>query len=197
MAMLAKAREAMGGAAKLAAVKDMTQVDTMQLDAAAGGLKATQTDQWIAPDKYRQDNVLAFGKVATYSDSKAGWMATPQGVQNAPEPQLKQIQFETFRIWFRLMLSEKAAALPDGKVQISDNEGHDVIMTFDPATGLPATESYTGNITETYSDWQETNGIKLPRKNTLTREGHHYADVTVTEISLNKGLTEAEISKKP
>jgi hypothetical protein len=202
-AMLAKASEAMGGAQKLAAVKDMTEVDTVQIDPAAGGLKATQTELWVAPDKFRQDNVLPFGKVSTYSDGKTGWIATPQGVQPVPPAQLTQVQFETFRIWFSLLRSENAVAMPDGKVQVSDKTGHSVVLTFDPATGLPATESYpapdnpNGTVTETYSDWSESSGIKLPHKIVLTQDGHHYGDITVSEISLNKGITEELISKKP
>lgn len=187
--LLARAREAMGGAARLASIKDMTQVDTVQLDPAFGGLKATQTVLWLAPDKFRQENILPFGRVTSYSDGKTGWIASPQqGVQPAPPAQLQQVQFETSRIWFSLLRSENVA---------------NVTLTFDPATGLPATESYPapGNpqsiIKETYSDWRESNGIKLPRKIVITQDGKHYGDMTITDITLNKGLTEDQIARKP
>jgi len=207
-ARLAKAREAMGGTAKIAAIKDMTEVNSVQIDPAAGGLKAEQTAYWIAPDQFRQDNVLPFGKVTTYSDGKTGWIATPQGVQAVPAAQLKQVQFETFRIWFSLIQSDldperTVADQGGGKVQISDKAGHLVTLTFDPATGLPATESYpaqgntSATVTETYADWRESNGVKLPRRITLTQEGHHYGDVAVNDVSLNKGLTAEQLSKKP
>jgi zinc protease len=199
-ALVAKAREAMGGTDKIAAIKDLTQSSTIQLDTPPG-MKASQTEQWIAPAQFRQENVLPFGRITTYSDGQTGWAATPQGVVPVPPAQLKQVQFETFRLLFRLVLSDldpgrTVADKGAGKVEISDKAGNSVTLAFDPATGLPAAETY-GPIEEVYSDWQDTNGVKLPRKITMNQSGHHYADVTVSDISLNKGLTVEEISKKP
>ena len=48
-ALLAKMAQAMGGEANLTAIKDMTQKAELDLDPAAGGLKATQTELWISP----------------------------------------------------------------------------------------------------------------------------------------------------
>ena len=206
-ALLAKARDAMGGADKLLAVKDVTQSGTVQLDKAAGGLKVTQTSQWIAPTYYRQEDVLPFGKIITYSDGKSGWASTPKGVVPLPDAQLKQITFEMFRNWPVLMLSDRD---PDrvvtdaggGKVEISDKAGHSLLMTFDAKTGLPESETYSepggqGEVQEAYSDWQETGGIKSPRKVTLLQGGNHYADVMVSSQTVNSGLTVEQISKKP
>jgi zinc protease len=206
-ALLAKAREAMGGADRIAAVKDMTQSGTIQLDPVAGGLKATQTEQWIAPSQFRQDNVLPFGRITTYSDGKTGWAATPQGVVPVPEAQMKQVEFEIFRVWFPLMLSDRdpdrVVADRGGKVEISDKAGRSVLISFDPVTGLPAGETYAapgnpnGAVEEIYSDWIEADGVKLPHRITMNQGGHHYADVTVSDVSLNKNLTVEQLTKKP
>jgi hypothetical protein len=204
--LLATARAAMGGDAVLA-VKDMTEVNAVQIDPAAGGLKADQTSSWIAPDQFRQDNVLSFAKVITYSDGKSGWIATPQGVQTVPPEQLKQVQFETFRIWFSLIQSDlnpdrTVAEIGGGKVEIADKQGHSVVLTFDPKTGLPSSETYPAGppnsfVVETYADWQESKGVKLPRKITLTQDGRHYGDITVKSVLLNEGLKVEQISQKP
>jgi hypothetical protein len=88
-------------------------------------------------------------------------------------------------------------------VEISAQAGYSVVMTFDAGTGLPATETYSqaagpgGVVMEAYADWRESNGVKLPRKITMMQDGHHYLDITVNDISLNKGLTAEQISKKP
>jgi hypothetical protein len=196
------------GGDKLASAKDLTQTATVQLDPAAGGLKVTQTEQWLAPGYFRQENVLPFGKVITYSDGKTGWSATPQGVAPAPEAQLRQIGFETFRMWFSLMQSDQnpertVSGTGDGKVEISDKSGHAVTLTFDPGTGLPATQTYTppanqnGAVEEVYSNWEETGGVKLPRKVTLNQGGKHFGDVTVLSATINQGLLVEQISKKP
>jgi zinc protease len=205
--LLAKARAAMGGD-RLAAVKDLTQSATVQLDPAAGGLKVTQTEQWVAPGFFRQENILPFGKVITYSDGKTGWSATPQGVAPAPPAQVEQISFETFRRWFSLLQSDTDPGRTvndagDGKVEVSDGSGHRVTLTFDPKTGLPASQTYTppgnpnGAVEEIYSNWEETGGVKLPRKMTLRQGGKHFADAAVASAAINQGLTAEQISKKP
>ena len=205
--LLEKARAAMGGD-KLSAVKDMTVASTVQLDQAAGGLKVMQTAQWVAPGHFRQQNILPFGKVTTYSDGKTGWTATPQGVVPAPEAQVQQIAFETFRIWFRLLgnggdSENTVRDIAGGKVEISDKNGHTVTLAFDPKTGLPATETYStagnpnGPVEEVYSGWEETDGVRLPRKITLNQGGKHFADATVSSVRLNQGTTVEQLAKRP
>jgi hypothetical protein len=125
-----------------------------------------------------------------------------------PDAERKQVGFEIFRMWFPLLTS---AADPNrtiqdeanGAIRIADKSGNSVLLTIDPATGLPLSENYseagsTGqDVLETYSDWQETNGIKLPRKITVTQNGKHFADITVTSIAIDQGLTPEQLSKKP
>ena len=206
--LLARMAEAVGGAAKLAAVKDMTQKGDLNLDAAAGGLKASQTEFWIAPNQYREENILPFGKVMTYSDGQTGWVASPQGVAAIPEAERKQVSFEIFRMWFPLLASasdpnRKIEDESNGAIRISDKGGNSVLLTIDPATGLPLSENYSEagsageDVTETYGDWQETNGIKLPHKITITQNGKHFADIKITSVTMNKGLTTEQLSKKP
>jgi zinc protease len=207
-ALLAKARTAMGGTDRIAAIKDLTQSATVQLDPAAGALKVSQTMQWVAPNQFREENVLPFGKITTYSDGKTGWASTPQGVGALPDPQQKQIDMELFRMWPPLLLSDRESGrvVSDqggGKVDISDNAGHSVLIAFDPATGLPASETYAspgnpnGPVEEVYANWTDSGGVKLPRKITLNQGGHHYADVTINDIGVNRGLTAEQLSKKP
>jgi zinc protease len=207
-AMLAKAREAMGGSAKLAGIKDLTQNADVQLDPAAGGIKITQTTEWLAPSHFRQRNVLPFGTITTYSDGKTGWAATPQGVVPIPDVQLRQVAEEMFRLWPSLMLSDANASRTvadagDGKVEISDKDGNSLLLSLDPVTGLPQSETYAspahdGDIQEGFSDWRDAgDGVKFPHKIVLIQAGHHYADATVTSIRINQGLSAQELSKKP
>ncbi|MDE3195446.1 MAG: insulinase family protein [Acidobacteriota bacterium] len=206
--LLARARDAMGGASKLTAIRDLTQTATVQLDPAAGGLKVSQTTQWLTPTHFRQENVLPFGKITTYSDGKTGWAITPQGPAPLPAAQIKQIESETFRLWPSLLLSDRnpKRSVNDtggGKVEIADGTGNSVVLTFDAKTGLPESEAYSeggnpnGAVEEKFSDWRDANGIMLPWKITLTQGGRHYADVTVSNIAVNQHLTEEQISKKP
>ncbi len=206
-ALLARMAAALGGEAKLSAVKDITEKAELSLDPAAGGLKVAQTEFWIASGHYREENVLPFGKVLSYSDGKTGWVSSPQGVTAIPEPELKQVTFEMFRMWFPMLTGANPNRTiqdeANGVIRISDKSGNSVLLSIDPATGLPLSESYaepgsTGqDVTETYADWQETNGVKLPRKVTITQNGKHFADVKVTGVMLDQGLTPEQLSKKP
>jgi outer membrane lipoprotein-sorting protein len=206
-AILAKAQAAIGGADKLAAVQDVTYSANMQLDQSAGGLKVTQTTQWMRPNHFRQENRLPFGNVITYTDGKTGWMATPQGVGQVPDAQMKQAAFEAFRLWPSLLLSDRDAdrtvtEAGPGKVEISDHNGNSVLLTFDATTGLPESETFAapggaGDVTEAFGDWQESGGLKAASKVTLIQGGHHYADITISNVTVNQGLTADQISKKP
>jgi zinc protease len=207
-ALLAKMAAAAGGEAKLAAVKDITQKAELSLDPGAGGLKVSQTESWISSGHYREESVLPFGKVIVYSDGKTGWVSSPQGVMPIPDAERKQVSFEIFRMWFPLLTG---AADPNrtirdeanGAIRISDKSGNSVLLTIDPATGLPLSENYSEagsngqDVLETYGDWQETNGLKLPRKITITQNGKHFADVKVTSVMIDQGLTMEQLSKKP
>jgi hypothetical protein len=76
-------------------------------------------------------------------------------------------------------------------------------LAIDPATGLPLSESYSEagqqgeDVTETYGDWQDTDGVKLPHRITISQNGKHFADVKISSAAINQGLTAEQISKKP
>ena len=207
--LLERAQQAMGGAEKLAGVKDRTYVAEATLENPAG-LKLKITNIFLAPDKVRQEQELPVGKVITYSDAKSGWLATPQGVQPMPGDILKQNQAEVFREMFPLLLSDldpsrTVNAIGENSVEISSPEGFSVKLDFDPATGLPARQTYTGEgqnggpatTSETFSDWRESAGFKMPGKVVQQENGVKVLEVTVTDVKVNTGVTEAELSKRP
>jgi len=207
-ALLAKMAQAMGGEAKLDGIEDITQKAELNLDPSAGGLKAAQTEAWIASGHFREDNVLPMGKVSTYSDGRTGWVSSPQGVAAIPEAERKQIAFELFRMWPSLLASSRDPnrVIEDeanGTVRVSDKAGNTVVLTIDSATGLPLSENYSEagtageDVMETYADWQETAGVKLPRKITISQTGRHFADVKVQSIAIDQGLTPEQLAKKP
>jgi zinc protease len=204
--MLDKLAQAMGGKAAIQSVKDYVETSTMQLDAAAGGIKLSQTQEWLAPGYFRQEGNYPFGKVVVYSDGKSGWMITPQGTRNMGPTELRQVNADLFRNWFTLLESgtnpdRTVNDAGDNKIEISDKEGHSLLLTIDPATGLPSRETFaepgSGTTDETFSDWQAAGGVKLPRKVSIERGGKHFGDETITDIRVNTGLAADQMSKKP
>jgi hypothetical protein len=208
-ALLERAQQAMGGADKLAGVKDWTRSLSMVMEPSAGGMTVKETTRMLGADQFRQDQELPFGKMAVYSDGKTGWLATPQGTMAMPAEILKQAKSEMFRGLGSVMLSTRDAsrtvnAVGPNTVQISTTDGLSVKMDFDPSTGLPATQTYTeagqtgpSEVVETFSDWRETAGIKLPFKIVLQQDGKKAGEATVAEYQFNTGLKAEDLSKKP
>ncbi len=209
-ALLERAQQAMGGADKIAAVKDYSQSADMTMDPSAGGMKIKQQNRWVAPSAFRQDQDLPIGKIIAYTDGKSGWLSLPQGVMPMPPPVLKQAQGEIFREWFSLVLSDRDrsrtvnAAGPNA-VEISTAEGERVRVEFDERTGLPIRQIYKetamggppSEVKETYSDWREVDGIKLPFKVLIEQNGKKSGEAAVSEIKLNTGIKAEELSKRP
>ncbi len=207
--LLQRAQQAMGGAEKLAAVKDATYTAEIALEQTAGGIKIKQVNMYLAPGELRQEQELPFGKIIAYTDGKTGWMSTPQGVQPMPAEVMKQAQGEIFREPYSLLLSDRDAsrtvnAIGENTIEIAGG-GLSVRIDLDPATGLPARQMYTdigsggapAQTTDIFSDWREVAGIKLPFKAIQQENGMKTLEVTVSEFKINSGLTTAELSKRP
>ena len=203
--LLQKLQQAVGGADKLAGVKDMIEVADMQLDASVGGMKMKQTNHWLAPGLFRQEAEGPFGKLTSFTNGKNGWIKSLQGDRALVGPMLKQAQGEIFRSYFHLLISDRD---PDrtvnyagpGIVEISDKSGNSLRLTVDENTGLPLGASYNGPqgpMEEDWSDLRDVNGMKAPFKITMRQGDRKLADVTVQEIKVNTGATEEQLSKRP
>jgi len=123
---------------------------------------------------------------------------------------LRQAQSEMFRRFTGLLLSDREQgrtinAIDDHTVEILGPNGVNARLEFDPSTGLPVKETYQApgvggaptDVAQTFSDWRETGGFKLPFKVLMEQGGKKVADITVSEYKFNTGLTEEEISKRP
>jgi zinc protease len=209
-ALLQRAQAALGGADRLAAVKDTTGTSEVTVQSPDGPMKITQTNRWIAPSYFRQDVTLPFGKMSTYYDGKSGWISSPQGSGPMAPPVLKQAGSEMWRNFFVLILSDRDPARKvnyagDGVVQISDGEGNAVSLQIDEKTGLPVKETFTSagpggapsQVEERFEDWTEAGGIKVPKKVTVNRGGSKFADSNNVDLKINTGLKVEDISRKP
>jgi len=208
--LLERAQQAMGGAERLAAVKDATHKMEIALEPAAGGYKMRQVSTFVAPDQIRQEQETPFGTMKFYSDGNSGWLATPQGVEAMPAGVLKLAKGVIFRQLFTLMLSAGDAsrsvkAVSDHDVKISMADGQSVLVEFDPATGLPARQLYTesgatgspAERVEIFSDWRDAGGIKMPYGAVQLENGIKMLEVTVSEYRLNTGITPQALSQRP
>lgn len=201
--ILARLQQAVGGADKVAAVKDAQMFAQSELTAPQGSLKVEQHLWWLRPSQMRQEQVLPFGKMTVYSDGKAGWMQGPQGTQPMPPQVIAQVRSELLRFPFLMWVSnqdpERTVNSSGTALVVSDKSGQSATLTLDEATGLPAQAVYhlgPNEVKEVYSDWKDVGGIKLPHHTVVYQGDRKAAELTVKEWKLNTGITIEEVSKK-
>src|SRR6202044_3681424 len=107
-ALLARVQQALGGADKLAAVKDLQFHADLEVFTPGASMKVKQTNSFIAPSTVRKNNELHFRKKSVYSDGASGWLAGMQGIQPLSPPIMKQIRGYEFRQIAGLAMSDFA-----------------------------------------------------------------------------------------
>ena len=203
--LLQRAQQALGGADKLAAVKDLVYHGEAGIETPGATMKVKQVNSYLAPSSLRQEIELPFAKQTVYSDGTTGWLISPQGPMGMSPAVLKQVHGEVFRQIPPLVMSDRdpdrtVNYVGEGVIEISAKDSESVRLEVDEKTGLPSKIVYQGGqgpVEQTYSDWREVNGIRLPFAWTIMQGGKKFASVTVAEYKVNSGLTQEEISKKP
>ena len=204
-ALLQRVQQVLGGADKLAAVKDIQYQADVEMQTPGAVMKVKQTNTFLAPSSLRQDLELPFGKQSVYSDGTTGWMAGFQGMQGLPPQAVKQARAEVFRQVALIVQSDRD---PDrtvnyagpGVLEISSKNGENVRLEVDEKTGMPAKTSYQEGqsvISQIFSDWRDVNGIRLPFAWTTMRDDKQFATVKIDNYKINSGLTPEVLSKKP
>ena len=209
-ALLLTVQKALGGADKLAAVKDLQYAANVEVQTPGGpngpiGMKVKQTNSFLLPSTMRQEIEMPFGKQVVYSDGSAGWLAGMGGARNLPPPVLAQVRGEVFRLLAGLALSDRDPNRTinyagDGVLEISSKSGESARLKVDEGTGMPLTLSYregTAAVEDQYADWRDVAGLHLPFQLTVSQDGHKYADLKIDEYKINSGLTQDALSKKP
>jgi hypothetical protein len=208
---LIRLQEALGGAARLAAVRDFEMRSKGTANTPLGRMMPIETlDRWVAEDTIRQDQQWPDRNLAAFYNTKIGWVSNGQTIVPLPQPVLRQLRGEAFRLLFRIALSDRiegrvAAYQGSGILFISDDQENTLRLHFDEETGLPRLLVYldVGSdgaplpVEQSLSDWRETDGIKMPWKITVKSGGVRIADQTVQEIKFNSGLKLADVERKP
>ncbi len=208
--ILARMQQALGGAEKLAAVKDYTVVRDVRFAAAAGGNDIVETEKWMAPGNVREESESATTRNALYCDGKSGWVSRGRSTAALRGPQLKSAQDDVFRSFFTLMLSDRAAgrsvnALDTDLIEITTAEGQAVQVTINPETGLPFDFSYqvvgtsgpAAVIREIVTKYGDVGGVKAPFEVSTKQNGMDYTTSVVKSFQVNTGLVLADLERRP
>lgn len=205
--LLQKAQKAMGGAEKLAAIKDTTQTMTVTLAPPFDGTKISQTTRTLAPGEIRQEQEGKFGKTVVYSDGSSGHKTSKNGTTPLAADGIAAARGVVFRQPFALMRSDRdpsrtVKAAGANAVEISTSDGQKVKVEFDPKTGLPLRLLYAVSSngqpvtrTETLSDWRDVSGVRFPFRAVQVDGDKKVLELTVSACKVNTGLTSADLVK--
>ncbi len=202
--VLQKVQQFLGGADKIAAIKDIQYHAQVDVETPGAVMKAKQSNSYIVPWTMRQDIELPIGKQSVYSDGQAGWIVGMQGTQALPPAVAKQMRGESFRQILLLALSDRD---PDrtvnyagpGTLEISSKDGQSATLEVDEKTGAPLKLNYTEGqaVTQVFSDWRDVGGLRLPYKWIVLQGERKFATATIEDYKINSGLTAETLSKKP
>lgn len=208
---IAMLQKALGGAEKLAAIRDASirYEGTVAVNGAPAPIAVH--DRWMLGDIYRQDQVLKGSAPRSFFfNGRIAWLGVPGYVDPMPPDTLAQVRVEIFRLLFRLALSDRdpkrQVAAPGGNViLVNEGDKYSVRIHIDPKTNLPQrllsrwtlASGAVVSIEEAFSAWKEFDGVQWPTHIETRRNGRKSDDVTVVEARFNSGLKAADLERKP
>ena len=104
-----------------------------------GELTAIAQAHFAAPDKYREDSSMSFGKIVTVRRGDEAWASTPRGLSDLTPDQRQRTVERIYRNYLGLLWG-----VVDGRVDASELdsgelllkvEGSELRATFDPDSG--------------------------------------------------------------
>ncbi len=206
--LLQRVQKALGGAEKLAAVKDCDQLMKGTMLLSGGAVAASLRTRWSQPTFFRQDQDVPTGQVSAFFSGRIGWVRMTQGTFFMPPGMMDLAKGEVFRLLFRLTLSDAdkdrtVNAVAEDILEISDKGGNLVRVHVDPQTALPLKFSYRNlsqagvpvQVEETLEDYREVGGIRLPHRIAVRHDGRLTSQLTTEELKVNSGIRAAELGQ--
>jgi zinc protease len=212
-ALAAKVVEAMGGLAKLQAVKSM-QADLTEQDAQGGPSSAVKVTI-VFPDRMHVDVQTPQGPLTIVVTPDAGFMAGAMGVRDLPAPQkaetMQQIQRDMVYIGQHLndpkfiFAAGGSETVGGVETRIVDVSAGDMAIRWfvDPKTGHVVQEAYeaVGRSGQMHgetvlSKWETTDGITLPALHRNKENGQDSSIVEFTRVEYNPAI-DPKLFEKP
>jgi hypothetical protein len=159
----------------------------------------------VLPSTFRQEQERGPTKIVLAFTSESGWVSTPQGQQELPNGALTQIRSEAAHQLLALMsyLSKGAGqpvAVNSDTLKVTTASGESVSLKIDGASGQPEGLEYSRKgepVQETFGDWRDINGVKVPFKTEVSQGGKTLQTSVVSDIKLNTNLNAENLTKKP
>ena len=203
-ALLEKAVEAAGGAAKLDALVSYQEKGTTARHTQQGVAEMKTALYIVYPDKLRQERTFPFGTIANVVGPADSFFAMPREAHDMTPEQRAAAQGQVKRSLLHVLRARKGqgfAAASTGAAKVGEANVEQVAVTFegvslvlgiDSATGRVHTLSYRGRgpggafgeIVHAFSDFRAVEGLTLPFKTSATFNGVAEPSLSFTAESI-------------
>ncbi len=210
-----KMQEALGGADRIARVRDFEQIvraDTWDNDGKPHGLVRKRT-QWVRPNILRLDQVGPDDTYVLYFNGVSGWEILPdKTVADLAGGELKfaqnYLRYFDLNLWLADRDSQTAIESPAPNVlDISDKDdlSRKIEITLDPLTSLPVKQTSISladpdhpAASETrFEQWEAVGGVKFPQRISIFHNRKRLAAITVEQTMVNRGIKPEDLAIKP
>jgi zinc protease len=200
--------EAKGGLARLKGVKTVVAEATTTFRMDQGALESATKTYIVYPDKFRVDANVAGAEVIQVYNSGDAWQRDPNGVRDAPPPMQQEFTASVRRDMFPLLIAAAEGTLTskllpeegrDGRVlkivEVSGEGLSPVRLYIDPSHQIvrqvfstTSPDNRPIQAEEVFSDYRAVDGIQVPFKAEVLRDGRTILDRTLTAVQFNTTL---------
>ncbi len=203
-ALLGKAAQACGGVAALRKVESMRMDANVSVKTPQGEMSLQASLLEVLPDKMVQTVKTPMGDQTIVLNGSSGWVTSMGKSQALPASQLddylKQLRREL--VWLLAQAdqpsflavshgTETFEGKPALRLDVQIDPGNQLSLFLDPKTYLPAGMKYTGatmagpgEVVETYGDFRDYQGIKLPARS-VEKSGPMETTTDVSTVEMN------------
>ena len=216
VALLHKMQQALGGAEKIAAIRDFEETVSAQTFNAQGaptGATVRKRTRWIRPNILRIDQLGPGDTYVLYFDGTGGWEILPDKTYAALAGGELQFAKNYLRgldlnMWLADRDPQFTVTSPTANViDIADgaNAGHKQEIALDPNSFLPGRSSAI-SISDTgqpvaqdmyFVLWTVVDGVRFPCHIVNSHDGVKRAEGDIDSIKVNSGLNPADLALRP
>jgi zinc protease len=215
-ALLAKIIEAMGGSAKINAIKSLRRNVNATVNTPQGEMAFHAEAVSVFPDRSWQKIMgMPMGDMVMVMTPEAAFMAAPQGARDMPasvkeeglkdllrDPLLVAQHADDPKYIFSAGGAEKVADIETRILEVNA-AGAEVRWFVDPLSGRILRASWHGmgmagpaDTVADYADWRPVDGVTMPFKETRTQNGAKVMSLEITGVELNPTI-DPKIFEKP
>jgi hypothetical protein len=222
---LHRMQDALGGAKRIAAVRDFEETIRAEAwDSSGGALgEVRKRTRWIrTPKVIRLDQVGPRGTYVLYFDgaAAAGWEILPdltsadryKTTGKAIALEGGELEFAKgylsgfeLDLWLADRMPGFTVTSPKPNVLRIEHDGKATDFTLDPSTSLPAASAGISLADPDrpvpaemrYDGWKDVSGVRFATRRTSFHSGIRRGEVTTEDIRVNAGLQPQELAAKP